>query len=190
MPSAASSIHAALVAAALLLPLTPAVAEADGERVLVGIEAAVFFPVTEPRVDRLYPGASFSVATQFSVTPYLMPLFRARSGFLLAQPQVDAGAEHVVSLLAGMRFRPRGIAHPEEPSRASCVWAEAAAGVAAWNAIGRPTFEGAVGFSFVVDDVTMGPVVRFAHVLPIELGDGPDLFAMTIGLEVLLNDAR
>ena len=180
-------LFGALLAAAVLVP---AAARADGERVIVGIEGAVLFPVTHPQLDRLYPGPTVSVATQFSVTNYLMPLLRLRGGFLAAQPQNEAGNGYLGSLSAGVRFRPRGIAHPEEPSRASCVWAEVDLGVAAWNHLVRPTFEAAVGFGFLVDDVTMGPVVRFAHVLTIEPTDGPDAFLMTIGLELLWNDAR
>lgn len=191
MSRAPSSIGSlALIAAVLSVLLTPAIAAAEGDRVIVGLEGALIFPVTSPQVDRLYPGGTFSVATQFSVTNYLMPLLRARGGFLISQPQLNAGPDYLVSVMGGMRFRPRGIAHPEEPSRASCIWAEVDAGVAVWNGLLRPTFEGAIGFGFLVDDVTMGPVVRFAHVLSTEPSDGPDAFLMTVGLEILLNDAR
>lgn len=180
---------------ALAVALVAAISTAGGaaaqeERVIVGLEGAVLFPVTEPQVDDLYPGPTFSVAAQLSVTKYLMPLFRLRGGSVVHQPQTVAGPDYHVSLMGGLRFRPRGIAHPEEPSRASCIWAEVAAGAAAWNDRIRPAFEAGIGFGFVVDDVTLGPVVRFAHVLSIEPGDGPDAFLMTIGLEVLLNDAR
>jgi len=183
----ASAPLAAVFVAALM---TPAVAAADGERVIVGLEGAVLFPVTEPQVNQLYPGPTFSVATQFSVTEYLMPLLRLRGGSVVHQPQTESGPDYHVSLMGGLRFRPRGIAHPEEPSRASCIWAEVAAGAAAWNDRIRPAFEAAIGFGFVVDAVTLGPVVRFAHVLSTESSDGPDAFLMTVGLEVLLNDAR
>lgn len=165
-------------------------ASADDERLLVGIEGAVLFPVTSPYVDALYPGPTVSVAAQLSLTKYLMPLLRLRGGTLIRQSQTTSGPDYLVSLMAGLRFRPRGIAHPEEPSRASCIWAEVAAGGAAWNDRIRPTFEAAIGFGFVADDVTLGPVVRFAHVLPTESTDGPDAFLMTVGLEILLNDAR
>ena len=187
-PSSTGSF--AVIAAVLSVLLTPAIAAAEGERVIVGLEGALIFPVTSPQVDRLYPGGTLSVATQLSVTNYLMPLLRARGGFLISQPQLNAGPDYLVSVMGGMRFRPRGIAHPEEPSRASCIWAEVDAGVAVWNGLVRPTFEGAIGFGFLVDDVTMGPVVRFAHVLSTEASDGPDAFLMTVGLEILLNDAR
>lgn len=179
-----------LLLALAALVLTPTAAAAEGDRVIVGLEGAVIFPVTSPQIDRLYPGGTLSVATQFSVTNYLMPLLRARGGFLVSQPHLNAGPDYLVSVMGGMRFRPRGIAHPEEPSRASCIWAEVDAGVAVWNGLVRPTFEGAIGFGFLVDDVTMGPVVRFAHVLSTEPSDGPDAFLVTIGLEVLLGDAR
>ena len=128
------------VALACLL-LAPGRAAAEDERVIVGIEGAVIFPVSTPQLDRLYPGATLSVATQFSLTNYLMPLLRLRGGFLAGQPQSDAGNGYLGSLMGGLRFRPRGIAHPEEPSRASCIWAEIDAGVAAWNHLVRPTFE-------------------------------------------------
>lgn len=187
---AATRRRHAQAAVLVALLMTPAVAAAEGERVIVGLEGAVLFPVTEPQVNQLYPGPTFSVATQFSVTEYLMPLLRLRGGSVVHQPQTASGPDYHVSLMGGLRFRPRGIAHPEEPSRASCIWAEIAAGAAAWNDRVRPAFEAAIGFGFVADDVTLGPVVRFAHVLSTESSDGPDAFLMTIGLEVLLNDAR
>ncbi len=175
---------------ALALIATPSRAAAEDERVIAGVEGALIFPVTSPQVDRYYPGGSISAAAQFSLTNYLMPLVRARGAFLVSQPQVDARTGYLVSLMGGLRFRPRGIAHPEEPSRASCIWAEVDAGVAVWNDLVRPTFEAAIGFGFLVDDLTMGPVVRFAHVLTTEVTDGPDAFLMTVGLELLFNDAR
>ncbi len=168
----------------------PALATAQGERVIVGVEGAVLFPVTAPQLDRFYPGATISAAAQFSVTNYLMPLVRARAGVLTLQPQTSSDVPYVVSLMGGLRFRPRGIAHPEEPSRASCIWAEVDAGIAMWSGLARPTFEAAIGFGFLVDEVTMGPVVRFAHVLSTTSSDGPDPFLMTVGLELLFGDAR
>lgn len=190
-PSRSSTARAAMSSiVALAAILVAARASADDERVIAGVEGAVIFPVTSPQVDRLYPGGTVSAAAQFSVTKFLMPLFRARGAFLVSQPWVGGGPDYLVSLTGGMRFRPRGIAHPEEPSRASCIWAEVDAGVAVWNGLWRPTFEAAIGFGFVVDDVTLGPVVRFVHVLSIENGDGPDAYLMTVGLEVLFNDAR
>ncbi len=180
---------AAALLAGLALP-GEAAADDDEGRVLLGIEGAVLFPVATPYVDALYPGPTASVAAQFSVTKYLMPLIRLRGGALIRQPQTTSGPDYLVSLMGGIRFRPRGIGFPEEPSRASCIWGEVAAGAAAWNDRIRPTFEAAIGFGFLADEVTLGPVVRFAHVLPTEASDGPDAFLMTIGLEVLLNDAR
>ena len=163
---------------------------AQGERVLVGVEGALLFPVTSPQVDRFYPGATISAAAQFSVTNHLMPLVRARGGVLPLQPQTSSDVPYLVSVVGGLRFRPRGIAHPEEPSRASCIWAEVDAGIAMWSGLARPTFEAAIGFGFLVDDVTMGPVVRFVHVLSTTASDGPDPFLMTVGLELLFGDAR
>lgn len=183
-----SSLALALALAGSLA--APTTAAADDERVIAGVEGALFFPVSEPHVDLFYPGGTLSLATQFSVTNYLMPLFRARAGMLAPQAGNVAGAGYLASIMGGLRFRPRGIAHPEEPSRASCIWAEIDAGVGTWNGIGLPMFEAAIGYGFLVDDVTMGPVVRFTHALTPELRDGPDAFLMTVGLELLLNDAR
>jgi len=180
----------ALALALSVWTLAPASAAAEGERVIAGVEGAVLFPVTSPQLDRFYPGGTASVAAQFSVTNYLMPLVRARGGVLGGQSQVDTGPAYLVSLMGGLRFRPRGIAHPEEPSRASCIWAEVDAGVGVWNGLARPTFEAAIGFGFLVDDLTMGPVVRFAHVLSTAASDGADAFMMTVGLEILFGDAR
>lgn len=164
-------------------------AEASGDddwsRVLVGLEGAVLFPITEPQVQQYYPGGTVSVAAQWTVTKYLAPLVRLRAGWLSAQ---ERNAAHLMSASLGLRFRPRGIAFPDEPSRASCIWAEADISVAGWNGQTRLAYEGAIGFGFVVDDVTLGPVVRFVHV--VEFGSLPQSYLMTAGLEVLLNDAR
>lgn len=184
------TVSIALFGALIACVALPTGVMAQGERVIVGVEGAVLFPVTTPQVDRFYPGATISAAAQFSVTNYLMPLVRARGGVLPLQPQVSADLPYLVSLMGGLRFRPRGIAHPEEPSRASCIWAEVDAGIAMWSGLARPTFEGAIGFGFLVDDVTLGPVVRFVHVLSTTPSDGPDPFSMTVGLELLFGDAR
>ncbi len=167
----------------------------DGPRLLFGFEGAVWFPVTDPQLQLYWPGATGSIAAHVSLTKYLMPVIRMRMGFLADAPPPDPpdndpSAAYLSSFALGLRFRPRGIAHPEEASRASCIWAEVAAALAFYGDNVRPSFEGAIGFGFVAGDVTLGPVVRFLHVLSVEPSDGPDTFTMSAGLEVLLNDAR
>lgn len=163
--------------------------ESDSPRVLVGLEADVFFAVSAPHLDRYLPGPSLSASVQFSVTKWLMPLFRLRGGLLTEGPNTrDLGT--LGSALAGIRFRPRGIAHPEEVPRATCIWAEVDAGIALWNGLPRPTFEAAIGFTFEAGEFGLGPVVRLQHVFPTEPSDGPDAFLMTVGLELLFGDAR
>lgn len=182
-------MRAVLLALTLLLP-TPALAQAEDEpRLLVGVEGDVFFAVGAPQVDRYLPGPSLAASLQLSLTKWIMPVLRVRGGFLtMGTGQSDLGT--LGSVVTGIRFRPRGIAHPEEVPRATCVWAEVDAGVGLWNGLVRPAFEAAVGFTFEAGDVGLGPVVRFLHVLPTEPSDGPDPFLMTVGLEVLFGDAR
>lgn len=183
--------HLSLAALALasLLGLAPSVAAAQGERVIFGAEGALLVPTTSPSTSALAPGATLSLAAQFSVTNWLMPLVRARAAALGA-----GGQQHdptgMASFLGGVRFRPRGIAHPEEPSRAACVWAEIDAGLTLFGARAQPTFEAAVGFLFLAGAADIGPALRFVHVMPASSGDGPDVFMVTVGLEVLLGDAR
>ncbi|MCB9596064.1 MAG: hypothetical protein H6719_25305 [Sandaracinaceae bacterium] len=156
------------------------------DRVIVGVEGAVMFPFTDPLLAEYYPGGTISLATQFSVTKFLMPLLRVRGGALSAQQNEAA---YLLTASAGLRFRPRGIAHPEEPSRASCVWAEIDASIAALNGEVHPAYEIAIGFDFIVDDIDFGPVVRFVHVIG-EQAPYEQTYLLTGGLEILFNDAR
>lgn len=191
MPRRAEA-YLGLIALALIA-LAPASASAQGERVMLGVETALAVPTAAPTISPFAPGASASLAAHFSVTNWLMPLVRVRAAVLGAgDSTTNAGSAlgTLGSVTAGIRFRPRGIAHPEEPSRAACVWAEVDAGAGLFDGRALPSFEAAVGFLFVAGEVDLGPVVRFLHVLPIAAGDGSDLFLVTVGLEVLIGDAR
>ncbi|MFO0686080.1 MAG: hypothetical protein U0234_28725 [Sandaracinus sp.] len=180
-------------AALALLPLVlPASARADGERVLFSAEASYVVP-TDPIATRPFaPGGGVSLAAHFSLTQWLMPLARARGALLGAGDRTLGQGElgSLGSVLLGIRFRPRGIAHPEEPSRAGCVWGEIDAGLALWNGRPLPTFEAAVGFLFLAGDVDVGPAFRFVHLWPTAAADGPETFLVTVGLELLFGDAR
>lgn len=170
--------------------VSPSSARADGERVFVSTELSLATP-TDPLATRLFaPGASASVALHFSLTQWLMPLVRARGAVLGAAGTGNGELGSLGTLSLGLRFRPRGIAHPEEPSRAGCVWGEVDAGLALWNGRWLPTFEAAVGFLFLAGDVDLGPVVRFVDLWPTSAGDGPETFLVTVGLEALFGDAR
>ncbi|MGE0786911.1 MAG: hypothetical protein AB7S26_14660 [Sandaracinaceae bacterium] len=164
-----------------------AMSNEGSDRVIVGLEGAVIFPFTDPQLAEYYPGGTISLATVFAVTKFLAPLFRLRAAWLSAQ---EAQTGYLATASLGVRFRPRGIAHPEEPSRASCIWAEIDASIAAWNGEARPAYEVALGFDFEAGDVTLGPVVRFVHVIEFEHPDEPQTYLLTAGLEILLNDAR
>ncbi|MCA9610845.1 MAG: hypothetical protein KC619_34855 [Myxococcales bacterium] len=157
------------------------------DRLILGGEAAVMFPFTDPQIEEHYPGGTVSLAMQWPVTKFLMPLLRLRSGWL--SPRQGSSAQ-LLSASIGLRFRPRGIAFPEEPSRASCIWAEVDASIASLNGALRPAYEVAIGFGFLVDDVTLGPVVRFIHVVEDSSSSELPTYVLTGGLEVLLNDAR
>jgi hypothetical protein len=168
--------------------------ERDEPRVIVGLDGAVLFPLATPHVEAYLPGPTLAVAAHFSVTKWLMPTLRLRGGVLADQAQSaafpDPGLGTLLHAMGGVRFRPRGIAHPEEVPRATCVWAEVDAGIGLWNGRWQPVFEASVGFDFEVGPVDLGPVVHFTHVLPTGPADGPDAFLLSIGLEVLVGDAR
>lgn len=175
------------------MSLAPTTAWAQGERVMLGVEGALLVPTTPLATSAYAPGATASLAAHFSLTNWLMPLVRVRAGLLGTGDRVNnetSALGTLGSVMGGIRFRPRGIAHPEEPSRAACVWAEIGAGGSVWNGRVLPGFEAAVGFLFVAGDVDIGPAVRFLHVLPVAASDGADLFLVTVGLEVLVGDAR
>lgn len=183
----------AFLLALVVVAALPSPSEAQGERVMVGIEGALLVPTESPSRSAFAPGATASLAAHFSLTNWLMPLVRARAGVLgvgqsLANPDGSFGT--LGALMGGVRFRPRGIAHPEESSRAACVWAEIDAGLALFGGRPQPAFEAAVGFLFVAGDVDLGPAIRFAHVMPASPGDPTDTFFVTVGLEILLGDAR
>lgn len=189
-PARAAFVTVVALACALS---TPTRVRADDERLMLGVEGAYFSPTQRLSAAAYSPGGTLSVAAELSLTPWLIPLVRVRGALVGgASGNVD-GRQDVGSLgsvSAGVRFRPRGIAHPEETSRASCVWAEIDAGIALWNGRLQPTFEVALGFTSEAGDVDLGPVFRFVHVLPMSAADGTDVFSMTIGLELIFGDRR
>jgi hypothetical protein len=177
------------------LAVAPPAARADDVRVFGSIEGALAIPTDAPGHRAYASGASLSGAVHLSATNFLMPLARVRVVALGAGAS-DLGPTTqglTPSLSLGLRFRPRGIAHPEEPSRAGCVWAEVDAGAALWGGNVLPSFEAAVGFLFTLPGsagVDIGPVFRFVHLLSTSQADGPVPYVVTVGLEVLINDAR
>jgi hypothetical protein len=166
----------------------------DEPRLIVGFGGAVIFPLATPHLEALWPGATFAVAAHASLTKWLMPTLRLRGGILADQGASNAfpdpGVGTLLQGMGGIRFRPRGIAHPEEVPRGTCIWAEVDAGIGLWNGHWQPIFEATIGFDFEVGPVDLGPVVHFTHVLPTRPADGPDTFLLSVGLEVLVNDAR
>lgn len=200
---AARPLTTLVLLGALAAPgLVPALARAqdaspsdrDEPRVLLGVDADVIFPLASPHLDAYWPGPTVSVAAQFSVTKWLMPTLRLRGGLLADQGQSaafpDPGMGTLLHAMGGIRFRPRGIAHPEEVPRATCIWAEIDAGGGLWNGRWQPMFEATIGFDFEAGPIDLGPVVHFTHVVPTTAADGPDAFLLSVGVEVLLNDAR
>jgi hypothetical protein len=171
----------------------PLAAKADDERVLLNAETSLAVPAEAFDRSPYTSGGTLSAATLFSVTKWLMPLLRVRGTILGAHGQ-DANPGALLgtsgSLMAGLRFRPRGIAHPEEVPRATCIWAEIDAGVALFGDRIQPTFEVAIGFAAEAGPIDIGPVVRFVHVFPTAAGEDTHAYAVTLGLEVIAFDAR
>lgn len=171
-------------------------ARAD-EPVLLGIEAGATFPLAPPQSDVFGPGGTLGVALHTPVNEWLVPVVRLR-GVLLSDgaPPADSalrdpgvGAAYGATL--GLRLRPRGWFFPEELQRANCFWLEVDAGGALTGELVRPLFEVGIGFDFEIDDLRLGPVVRFQHVLHFDDPlDDRAAYLLTAGMEWVFFDRR
>lgn len=180
----------------LLLTLIAGPARAD-EPLLLGIEAGATIPLSAPQSDRFLPGGTLALALHTPLTPWLVPVMRARGTLLFDGPAPsdvtlqDPGVGASLSATAGLRLRLRGLFDPAALERADGLFVEIDAGGALTGSLVRPFFEAGVGFGFAIGDVRIGPVARFMHLLhfddPI---DNRSAYLLTVGVEMVLFDRR
>ena len=178
-----------------LIAAAPRAARAE-EPLLLGVEVGAVIPVASPQAERFEPGGTLSLALHTPVTPWLSPVVRGRALVLFdGAPPGDAslrdpGVGAAYSLALGLRLRPEGWLS-EGPERATGFWVEIDAGGVVTGELVRPAFEAGLGWNFAADDVRLGPLARFQHVMhwddPI---DDRAAYLVTIGMEVVLFDRR
>lgn len=176
-----------------VLLFVPATARAE-ELFLANVELGLTAPLAAPDPGVGW-GGTFSGAFMVAYERFLIPSLRVGatvlgSGSLTPEQDLVATAsrrgELATTFTGALRFRPRGIAHPNEPSAAGCVWAEVGIGVALGLSVeAQLALEGAIGFHFDLGDVDFGPVVRVLHTYNARSED----VLLTFGVELILGDA-
>lgn len=179
-----------LFVAALVLCL-PTSARAE-ELFMGNLELAASAPLAAPNYGVGW-GGSFSGAMMVSIDRWLIPSLRVgaitlASGALSPEQDVPNASRHgelATTFSGALRLRPRGLAHPNEPSAAGCVWAEVGIGVAlGFSSTAQLALEGAIGFLFDLGDVDFGPVVRVLHAWNAQA----EHVIFSFGVEVVLGD--
>lgn len=180
-----------------LLVVAPSAACAQELRPLVSFELGAAGPMLAPDAGVGW-GGTLGASVHLAIARTLIPALRldalALSAGSLPEANRMAGTvqgvrEPSLASVVGLalRWRPRGVFHPEEPQAAGCVWAEIVAGAAAGSDLPfAPAFEAAIGFLFVLPEgVDLGPVFRLVHVL------APDheTVVLTMGVALMLPDA-
>ncbi|AKF06649.1 OmpA family protein [Sandaracinus amylolyticus] len=183
-----------LLAIALVASLART-ARAD-EPVLLGVEGGVTIPLASPQSERFGPGGTLALALHTPVNEWLIPTFRLR-GLLLSDgpPPADTslrdpGVGAAYALTIGLRLRPEGW-FSSDLQRARGAWIEIDAGGVLTGDIVRPGFEVGLGWDFEIDDVRLGPLARFQHVMHFDdpLDDRP-AYLLTVGMEWVFFDRR
>jgi hypothetical protein len=177
--------------ALLVVALEPSTAQAE-ELFLGNLELAATAPLAGP-VPGLGWGGSFSGAMMVAYERFLIPSVRV-GAFTLASgelrpeediPTASRSGELGVAFTGALRFRPRGIAHPNEPSAAGCIWAEVGIGtILGLSSTPQLALEGAIGFHFDLGDVDFGPVVRVLHAW----NERAEHVLFSFGVELILGD--
>lgn len=190
-----SAVSVALVTLTLA-GLVPCAARAD-EPILLGVEGALVVPVTSPTLDRFGVGGTLGVSGSFAVNEWLIPVLRLRAMLLSdGAPPADAtlrdpGVGTSFGLTVGLRLRANASLAPGEAQRADGLWFEIDAGGVLTGDLARPAFEVGIGYGFEIDDVKLGPALRFQHVLHFDDPlDSNSAHLLTIGAELVLFDAH
>ena len=188
----------ALVAACLALAMP---GTASGEvasklhKIVVTAEVPVAIPLGQPLRDRFGLGAMPSLSASVPVGQWTLLGLRLRGGFLSngpapADPAIkDPGIGGLAVLAAVARFRPLSAHTPD--SRAKGPWIELGAGLGLTGSLARAVGEAAVGWNFRWLGVTLGPSLRYEHVVqPANTLDSSDAQIVLAGLEIVLHDAH
>jgi hypothetical protein len=180
-----------LVCLLILLALVPSSARAE-EYFLGNLELGASAPLAGPNPG-LGWGGTFSGAVMVSFERWLIPSLRVgaitlASGSLTPEqdiPTASRNGELATVFSGALRLRPRGLAHPNEPSAAGCVWGEVGIGVAiGFSGDPQLALEGAIGFLFDLGDTDFGPVVRVLHAW----NEQAEHLIFSFGVEVVLGD--
>ncbi len=196
VPSLRLSRFAFVCLAGFALSLSAAKARAD-EPVLLGVEAGLTIPLAAPQSERFGPGGTLGLALHTPINEWLIPIIRLRALLLSdGAPPADSsirdpGVGTAFGGSLGLRLRPSGFWAPEELQRANGIWVEINAGAALTGEVIRPAFDAALGYDFEIDDVRLGPMARFHHVLhyddPI---DSRPAYLITLGMEIVFFDRQ
>lgn len=163
---------------------------------LLHVEAPAALALGEPQRSLFGPGAMPALGGYRSLRPWLLAGLRLRTGGLLdAGAPADARVRNPTSgglnaLAVAGRVRPWPRAGGE-PSRARGPWVELAAGAGLTGSLVRPTAEAGVGWNFGLGRLTLGPALRYLHVLQPDGGlEGRDAKIALLGVELALFDPR
>jgi outer membrane protein OmpA-like peptidoglycan-associated protein len=184
------------VTAALAVPRAAVGDEGGSSRkTVVGVELPVALPLSQPLRDRFGWGAMPALMAALSARDYVLVGLRLRWGFLSdgprpADPTIKdpgRGSLAVLSLMA--RLRPSASHFPD--SLLEGPWLDIGVGPALSGGAVRPAGEVALGFATRLGAISLGPSVRYLHV--VQLGDslsGSDASLVLLGLDIGVRDAR
>jgi len=155
-------------------------AQAD-ELFFVAAEAGIMAPLNEPYSDTYGLGARGGIGVFRSLVPQLALGLRAEYGALVEESEVQAGGYNFGALTAVGRVRP--LAEADDPGRASGLWLEIGVGPSRVENETRALFSPAIGYSFPVGSVGIGPFARYTQIIE---DDFADARLGVLGIEVTL----
>lgn len=192
----AAYVSAALATLGAILPTPQAQADAAQvfHRIVVGLEAPLAIPLSEPVRDRFGMGAMPSLSAAYPVGRWTLLGLRLRGGLLTngsapSDPSIhDPGMGSLLSLSGVVRFRPLA---NHTNSFSTGPWIEAGAGPGITGTLLRASFEAGAGWNFRRGSWLFGPAARYVQVIETSNAlDKTDAKLALIGIEVVLHDAR
>ena len=185
----------ALVAPCFVLGWPGTTMAQGAHKAVVTFEAPLAIPLSAPLRDRFGLGAMPSLSVALPVGQWTLVGLRLRGGFLSNGPAPtdpairDPGTGGLGVMALTARFRP--LARRYAASRTKGPWMELGAGMGLTGSLARAVGEVAVGWNLRLLGVTLGPSVRYAHVLqPASELDSSDAQILLAGLEIVLHDAH
>ncbi len=195
MRSRFSTRRAGLWTLALILA-APALA-AGQEPVLVTGHGALATPAVAPQTDRFGPGGGGGGGVLFTLGDAALLGARLDATVLSDGPApdragvVDPGVATIFALTAQLRLRPFAGLLDDGPARGTGGYVSIGAGGALTGAIVRPVVDATIGWGFAIDDVDLGPFLRWQTVFEVDNQlDTSPAHVVAIGVEVALLDAR